>query len=78
MLKAHIRELLSVAAMTLRHRVDVYSRRATAVFLQLAQYLNRAKGDDAIDILKRRVVEQGVPLLLPTLSMLPLVCRDGC
>ena len=51
---------------------------ATTMFLQLAQHLNRATGDDAIDILKRRVVEQGAPLLLPTLSMLPHVCQDGC
>ncbi|KIM58624.1 hypothetical protein SCLCIDRAFT_27892 [Scleroderma citrinum Foug A] len=46
------------------------------MFLQLAQHLNRATGDDAIDILKRRVVEQGAPLLLPTLSMLPH-CKEA-
>ena len=32
------------------------------MFFQLGQHLNRAMGCDAIDILKRRVVEQGVPL----------------
>ena len=48
------------------------------MFLQLAQDLNRATGDDAIGLLKRRVVEQGAPLLLPTLSILPVVCQDGC
>ena len=48
------------------------------MFLQLAQHLNRASGDDAIDLLKRQVVEQGAPLLLPTLPILPFVCQDGC
>ena len=72
MLKGHIQELLSVAAMTLPHRIDVYSRWATTMFLQLAQHLNRASGDDAIDLLKRQVVEQGAPLLLPLCQSCPL------
>lgn len=59
-LKGRMTELLSVAAMTLRlDRVDVYSGRATAMFFQLTQHLNCAMGHDAIDLLKRLVVEQG-------------------
>ena len=38
------------------------------MFLQLAQHLNRVTGDNAIDLLKRWVVEQGAPLLLPTVN----------
>lgn len=48
-----------------RQRVDVYSERATTTFFQLARHLNRATGYDAIDLLKRQVVEQGAsPLYL--------------
>ena len=59
--------------MTLQHRVDVYSGRATTMFFQLAQHLNRATGYDAIDLLKRRVVEQGVSLFF-----CPLVNTARC
>ena len=38
------------------------------MFLKLTQHLNRATGGDAIDLLKRRVVEQGAPLLLPAVN----------
>ncbi|KIM66615.1 hypothetical protein SCLCIDRAFT_1211050 [Scleroderma citrinum Foug A] len=57
-LKGRMREWSGVTVMTLQHRVDVYSGRATTMFFQLAQHLNRATGYDAIDLLKRRVVEQ--------------------
>jgi len=75
-LQGRMREWSGVAAMNLRRRVDVYSGRATTTFFQLAQHLNRATGYDAIDLLKRRVVEQGVSasFLLPTLSILRFVC----
>ena len=76
-LKGRMQELLSVAAMALRHRVDGYSRRATTTFFQLAQHLNCATGYDAIALLKRRLVGRGVPLL-STSSMLPFACQDGC
>ncbi|KIM58621.1 hypothetical protein SCLCIDRAFT_27891 [Scleroderma citrinum Foug A] len=36
-----------------------------------AQHLNGATGHDAISLLKRRVMERSVPLLLSTLSLLP-------
>ena len=72
-LKGRMQELLSVAVMTLRHRVDVCSGRATTMFFQLTQYLNRAMGHDAIDLLKRWVVEQGVPLFFcPLCQSCPL------
>ena len=48
------------------------------MFFQFAQHLTGAMGHDAISLLKRRVVERGVPLLVSTLSLLPFVCRDGC
>ncbi|KAL4080636.1 Mdm33 family-domain-containing protein [Scleroderma citrinum] len=57
-LKGRMREWSGLTASTVRHRVDVFSKQTTTTFFQLAQHLNRATGYDAIDLLKRQVVEQ--------------------
>lgn len=47
-----------LAVTTVRERANVFSTQATTTFSQLGGHLNRATGYDAIDVLKRQVVEQ--------------------
>lgn len=53
-----MREWAHLAVKTVRERADVFSTQTKAAFSQLGGHLNRATGYDAIDVLKRQVVEQ--------------------
>ncbi|KAI6039674.1 Mdm33 family-domain-containing protein [Pisolithus marmoratus] len=57
-LTGRMREWAHLAMTTARERADVFSTQTTTAFSQLAGHLNRATGYDAIDVLKRQVVEQ--------------------
>ncbi len=60
-LKESLRGWTELAATSIRKHADHYTARAATTFAQLGRELNKVTGYGEIEILKRRVVEQGEP-----------------
>lgn len=61
-LQSRLRDWSVLATSSLRQRADHLSKKATTTFSDLGQHLNRVTGYEEIEMLKRRVVEQGTVL----------------
>lgn len=58
--KEKLRDWSHQTATLLRHRSDTFTRKVAVTFAQLGSELNRVTGYGEIEILKKRVVEQGM------------------
>lgn len=67
-LRGRLRDWGVLASTSVRRRADQFSKQATTSFSHLGLHLNRATGYEEIEALKRQVVEQGMALLLSTIS----------
>jgi sensitive to high expression protein 9 len=59
-LRIRFRQLSDRSAAAVRRRADDFTAKTASTFSQLGSHLNRVTGYEEIEVLKRRVVEQGV------------------
>lgn len=62
--KQRLREWSDQAAITVRTRADEFTTTTKTTLSQLGLHLNKATGYEEIELLKRQVVEQGMPVHL--------------